>query len=278
MISLICACSMFLKELIMREFTDKEKELIEKLISFKQTARLEELQVARLLRKELQCFAVKWSINPIKIQLYSYKGVEDSSKIDWDSLRRDYFKLVDFMYFIEELESASYVKMQVLPSKDTTDEERILYDKSKFKYIESCDEFWSRENNGISYFVPIEAKHIVKTYMVDYLEKYANKIVYPLPVLEDLYDNEYKSLEQRNFDKQMNKTNLSLGIAFSSVLVSAVVPFILDKCSSPTKIDDAQLGTIKNAIIESKSVVPDSINISYSDTLKIRTIMPKKNK
>lgn len=61
MISLICACSMFLKELIMREFTDKEKELIEKLISFKQTARLEELQVARLLRKELQCFAVKWS-------------------------------------------------------------------------------------------------------------------------------------------------------------------------------------------------------------------------
>lgn len=262
----------------MREFTDKEKELIEKLISFKQTARLEELQVARLLRKELQCFAVKWSINPIKIQLYSYKGVEDSSKIDWDSLRRDYFKLVDFMYFIEELESASYVKMQVLPSKDTTDEERILYDKSKFKYIESCDEFWSRENNGISYFVPIEAKHIVKTYMVDYLEKYANKIVYPLPVLEDLYDNEYKSLEQRNFDKQMNKTNLSLGIAFSSVLVSAVVPFILDKCSSPTKIDDAQLGTIKNAIIESKSVVPDSINISYSDTLKIRTIMPKKNK
>ena len=112
--------------------------------------------------------------------------------------------------------------------------------------------------------------------MVDYLEKYANKIVYPLPVLKDLYDNKYKSLEQRNFDKQMNKTNLSLGIAFSSVLVSAVVPFILDKCSSPTKIDDAQLETIKNAIIESKSVVPDSINISYSDTLKIRTITPKK--
>lgn len=43
----------------MRQLTNSERQLVEKLVRLKQSARLEELQVARLLRKELECFALR---------------------------------------------------------------------------------------------------------------------------------------------------------------------------------------------------------------------------
>ena len=49
----------------MRSFSDKEKAIINKLISIKRNSKLEELQVARLLREQLSCFAIKWSNHSI---------------------------------------------------------------------------------------------------------------------------------------------------------------------------------------------------------------------
>ena len=39
----------------MRQLTENEQRIVEKIVQLKQSARLEELQVARLLRKELEC-------------------------------------------------------------------------------------------------------------------------------------------------------------------------------------------------------------------------------
>lgn len=39
----------------MRQLAETERLLVEKIVQLKQAARLEELQVARLLRKELEC-------------------------------------------------------------------------------------------------------------------------------------------------------------------------------------------------------------------------------
>lgn len=50
----------------MRQLTSSEQQLVEKLVRLKQSARLEELQVARLLRKELECFALRWTLEPQK--------------------------------------------------------------------------------------------------------------------------------------------------------------------------------------------------------------------
>lgn len=315
----------------MREFTDKEKELIEKLISFKQTARLIELQAARLLRKDLQCFALSWTKEPYKnIILYSNKDTQDG-KPDWDALNKSYFQVADFLYFIEELEQNGFIKLQILAHDNKNDQENaqgILYDKELYEYDSKHNSFKSKNNNLCNGITKELFPNCINGYskihvdISDQLERYADKIIYPLPILEDLYEHDYKSIEQRNFEKQlllenrnhreqmsivkrqfreqmriaerqhneqmnankiwqeeqMGKTRCSLRIAFFSIIVSAISPFILDRCSSPTKVDNAQLETIKNAIIESKSVVPDSINVCYSDTLKIRTIMPKKNK
>ena len=43
----------------MRQLAETERLLVEKIVQLKQAARLEELQVARLLRKELECFEEK---------------------------------------------------------------------------------------------------------------------------------------------------------------------------------------------------------------------------
>lgn len=54
----------------MRSFSDKEKAIINKLISIKRNSKLEELQVARLLREQLSCFAIKWTLEPKELSLY----------------------------------------------------------------------------------------------------------------------------------------------------------------------------------------------------------------
>ena len=66
----------------MRQFTENEKQLLEKLVQLKQSARLEELQVATLLRKELNCFALKWNIETDKtLVFYSTRNI-NSKEID----------------------------------------------------------------------------------------------------------------------------------------------------------------------------------------------------
>lgn len=53
----------------MRQLAETERLLVEKIVQLKQAARLEELQVARLLRKELECFALRWVLEPKKTLL-----------------------------------------------------------------------------------------------------------------------------------------------------------------------------------------------------------------
>lgn len=128
--------------------------------------------------------------------------------------------------------------------------------------------------SDITYLVPINAEHKVYVDFVDYLEKYANKVIYPLPLLDDLVTNNYKSIEQRNFEKQINKTNCSLKIAFAALIISATIPFLVDRCALPTEIDNTQLKTIEQAIINNKATYPSTINIQLSDTLKIKNTSP----
>lgn len=278
----------------MRQLTDSEQRIVEKIVQLKQSTRLEELQVARLLRKELGCFALRWTLEPKKtLVFYSCKD-ESITDINWDSLRKHYFQVVDFLYFIEELEQEHFIKTQTLSFEVKTDEERVLYDRGRFKYDASMDAFWGKEGT-ISYLVSINVEQ--KTYIdfVNYLEKYANKIIYPLPLLED-FVADYKSIEQRHFekqieenerhhreqmkaskiwqDKQIKRTNWSLIFAALAFISSVSIPFLVNRCTPPSKIDDTQLRTIEQAIIHSKTTWPNAINIQSSDTLSIKNISP----
>ena len=113
----------------MRQLAETERLLVEKIVQLKQAARLEELQVARLLRKELECFALRWVLEPKKTLLF----YSIQNKTDWNVLRKNYFQVADFLYLIEELEKDRFVKIQTLSFEVETDEERVLYDRGKWK-------------------------------------------------------------------------------------------------------------------------------------------------
>ena len=286
----------------MRQLTENEQRIVEKIVQLKQSARLEELQVARLLRKELECFALRWILEPKKTLFYYSCQDESTTDINWDSLRKYYFQVADFLYLIEELEQEHFIKIQTLSFEIKTDEERTLYDRSKFKYNASMDIFWGKEGT-ISYLISINAEHKVYIDFVNYLEKYANKIIYPLPLLEDFVANDYKSIEQRCFEKQIeenerhhkeqidnnerhhinqmkasekwqakqiSKTNCSLIFAALAFISSVSIPFLVNRCTPHSKIDDTQLRAIEQAIINSKTTWPNAINIQSSDTLSIK--------
>ena len=275
----------------MRQLAETERLLVEKIVQLKQAARLEELQVARLLRKELECFALRWVLEPKKTLLF----YSIQNKTDWNVLRKNYFQVADFLYLIEELEKDRFVKIQTLSFEVETDEERVLYDRGKYRYNSSNDTFWGIKGD-VQYLVPINAEHKVYIDFVSYLERYANKVIYPLPLLEDFVANNYKSIEQRNFEKQIeeserhhqaqmkvsadqhekqiSKTNYSLVIAAIALITSATMPFLVNRCTPPTEIDNAQLKAIEQTIINSKTAWPNAINIQSSDTLSIKNILP----
>lgn len=275
----------------MRQLAETERLLVEKIVQLKQAARLEELQVARLLRKELECFALRWVLEPKKTLLF----YSIQNKTDWNVLRKNYFQVADFLYLIEELEKDRFVKIQTLSFEVETDEERVLYDRGKYRYNSSNDTFWGIKGD-VQYLVPINAEHKVYIDFVSYLERYANKVIYPLPLLEDFVANNYKSIEQRDFEKQIeeserhhqaqmkvsadqhekqiSKTNYSLVIAAIALITSATMPFLVNRCTPPTEIDNAQLKAIEQAIINSKTAWPNAINIQSSDTLSIKNILP----
>lgn len=75
-------------------------------------------------------------------------------------------------------------------------------------------------------------------------------------------------------EKQINKTNCSLFISAMAVLFSVIVPILVNKCASPAKIEDSQLKEIKEAIIQSKTIIPDSIVVRQHDTLNVKRILP----
>lgn len=274
----------------MRQLAETERLLVEKIVQLKQAARLEELQVARLLRKELECFALRWVLEPKKTLLF----YSIQNKTDWNVLRKNYFQVADFLYLIEELEKDRFVKIQTLSFELETDEERVLYDRGKYRYNSSNDTFWGIKGD-VQYLVPINAEHKVYIDFVSYLERYANKVIYPLPLLEDFVANNYKSIEQRNFEKQIeeserhhqaqmkvsadqhekqiSKTNYSLVIAAIALITSATMPFLVNRCTPPTEIDNAQLKAIEQAIINSKTAWPNAINIQSSDTFSIKNIL-----
>ena len=82
----------------MRQLTENEQRIVEKIVQLKQSARLEELQVARLLRKELECFALRWILEPKKTLFFYSCQDESTTDINWDSLRKYYFQVADFLY------------------------------------------------------------------------------------------------------------------------------------------------------------------------------------
>ena len=230
----------------MRKLLNSEKDFINKILKFKAEKNMEELQSAKLLREQLNCVALKWTLAPEKsLSIYYSQKAGNSA----------FYSIVDYLYFIKELEENQYITL--LPHSNLEQsKERALYDKEKIGYSESNEldknslmtllnsyneEHLFYQKNGNAMF-PIPRKEKLYIDIVDMLEKYATVIIYPLPLLREFKDNKYKSLEEKCFDKQLNRAKVGNAIAIIAVLISSIFGLI-QSCSS-TSLNSNQFNRI----------------------------------
>ena len=208
----------------MRELTTNEKLIIRTLLCYKEYGTIEELQVMRLLRRNLNCMAIGWELNPKPVVSIYYKDGYDKTNLD-----RDYFELCDFLYFIDELVENKYVAIQY-SSSINENEVRLLYNKDLYMYSKELGTFCYKNEYGKKVFVA-SPKVITNNYLnfAQKLEMYANAIIYPLPLLKDFHDNIFLSVEQRRYEKQYRQTWWSVVIAAFFSLLGALLGALLEK-------------------------------------------------
>lgn len=288
----------------MRELTIDEKKIVEILLKYKKEDKIEELQSAKLLRNKLSCMAIIWSVESKYLKIYY--------NTDDDNFKTSFFEICDYLSFIEELEKNHLIKIFPLIEKNNKNQdnhERRLYDKTKFTYykdkpnklipLQKDDDFFYANDKS---FIACIYQAFQKIYIdiIDLLEKYGTGVIYPLPLLEDYVQHDFKTIEQRNFEKeldnanenndkqikqiksnhkgqirqmnlhhgeQIKKTNCSLKLASIAIIVSAVVPF-LPKCGrEQLSLNQEQINAIEKAIIESN---PQKIEFYTRDTIFIK--------
>lgn len=281
----------------MRLFSEPENKIIEKLVRIQRKAKpgsLAELQVARLLRKKLKFFALKWSIDPVDevIIFTTEKDFKNKKKND-----RQYFNIADYIYFIEELEQLGFVKLQKIPSKNE-DNYTILYDRDKCDYDKNTGTFWTdvELKNGDKtikgkVLVPLKEWRKFNTDFAKDLQRCALSIVYPLPLAREYVKNGFKTLEQIQFEKQMNTAldsaksgrraaNWGVAAAFISLfaLIAAIVSLVvtINNSKKPTSINSTDLERIESAI--KSNHISEPVEIITNDTLVIKPVQPAQNK
>ena len=274
----------------MRLFTTEDNRIIKNLVDIFREAKpgsLAELQVARLLRKELNFFALKWSINP-KDEVTIY--IPEKDAIDDDKINRLYFDIADFIYLIEELETRGFVKLQKIPSSNENDS-TILYDKKLYTFDEKENTFWvdvSVKNGNKTIqgkaVVPLHGWKTINTSFAKDLQRCASSIVYPLPLAIDYVNNGFETLEQRQFKEELgtalDSSKSSRRAAkygfISTIIAFATLGYTIVTKHDPTTIDDNNLERIETAI--KANHISEPFEIITNDTLVVNQVQPAQKK
>lgn len=260
----------------MREFSDSEKEIMKQIDALKDGS-FGNFQSSKLIRNNIDLFAVRWD----------EKGVYIYSKNqDVDKYSETFFKICDLLYFLEELERCNFIRVQSL----ITDVNSVTIDDDKYiapenyEYNAEMDQFYLREEN-LRKFSPQSIDN-TRTDIVKLLGRYAYcKFIYPLPLLRDYVKHDFKSIERRNFEKQMEDANTkheeqmkcekkalrvsqrSFVIALITLLIS--VPVNVATCLSSKEKENTEIGSTRN-----RSAIIDKAS---SDTIKSIVIEEKRS-
>ena len=287
----------------MRHFSDTENQLIKQLVEAKLKGinSIQDLQAAKILRKQFDFFALKWIIGSSpSISIYN-RHTEDSSKIE--EYNKLYFKVADFIYFLKELESFGFIAIQTITKKQER-EYSLLYDRKKYKYDENKNEFIPINEHPIdtSGFIegdtpPLEEvspgfynlfqvdRHEINLDFANDLERYGLGIIYPLPLAVDYVNNGFQTLERLQYDKQMDaaldsaksgRKAANWGVVATIIafwaLIATIVTLVITIRNSPkpTTIDRLDLERIETTIRNNH--ISEPIEIITNDTLVIKQI------
>lgn len=274
----------------MREFTPKEKKFLKSLVHLKEKGLLEELQLMRLLRIQLDTLALRWELEP-KCSIQIYAQFENPTEKQWEDIQKKYFEIADYIYLIEELFEYKLIKLQEVSFENPIQENyKVLYDR--YKYQIEGDTIFEKFNKGnCLYALGDICKHKVNVTFARDLEKYANSIIYPLPLLYDLINHNFKDLERiqleetrnnnrktlRNTYKSIKQTRCSIIISAFAVVISciAIIAPILYEAFWSNSPNSADMRGIKTAIEQNRNISIDAIN---TDTLNVKvTNTPEKH-
>lgn len=254
----------------MRNFTDSEKEFITEIVGLKQSCNFDGLKFRHMIDKYIPQSYIRWtdqSWNSDKFTLYtpSNENIEINS----------YFNnLIDFIFFLEELESLSLIKF--VSDFSYASSYKVLFDTTVYNIVQNSSELKYKSNKSInlSDFTKTEYQFGGLTKSI---KKLTDCILYPLPLLEQLVRDDFEDLpykqykEEKAFNsntlnltrKSLNLTNESLNLTrksvkltFWSIIISALgciaawaAAYISYKCPERIiKFDEQQLTKIESAI------------------------------
>ena len=277
----------------MRKFTDEENIWIKRFVDTKEkgTKAIQDLQVAKLLRSEFSFFALKWTYgsNP-QISLYN----RDVNIINAEN---QYYRICDFIYFIQELEALGFIAIQKIPQEDKSNGFNVLYNKDKYIYNEKLNEFKPKKQvetksimsspsgkeailedvgDGFGVLFQITQTQNINLDFANILQKYGLGIIYPLPLAKDYVDNKFKTLEDRHHEEEMDialdsakYSKIATMIAFFSLLIS--IGFGMYQTCTPQEINPNQINMIKKSIQCNHIVEP--LRVEINDTVLCRPIV-----
>ncbi len=273
----------------MSGFTDKQKQIMDELLDFKEKNDIQGLQCIRLLRRHASFLALKCDSEPREsVTVYTLNGD--------DGAKNKYYDAFDFLYFIERLLREGYIECQTVSKNHSNNLERddktiMIYDRESYKYYPKEEalfrkdiEFWLIDDKGNEYSVDYN-KEITYTETVGLFKKYEKCIVFPLDTLQELKRNDYLTTEEYRYEQQIEKQNQQIKVQ-NGHLGIAKWAFIISTCFSVVSLcftllnckgTSTDLNSIREAIQQSKIEIPASIAVSHLDTLQVNEINSENN-
>lgn len=286
----------------MRLFSDAENKILQAFVEAKSRGidAIQHLQAAKFLREQFDFFALKWTVGDApSISIYHRHTEDNSKKGKYSKL---YFEVADFIYFLKELESIGFIAIQTIMKKQER-KYSLLFDRKKYKYDEGKNEFIPINEHPIktddfikgdtppfeevspgTYILLQVDRHEINLDFANDLEKYGLGIIYPLPLAVDYVNNNFQTLEQRQFDEQMETALNSakygrwaaiLGAVSAFAAIGALV-YTLATDNKPTTIDRLDIERIEYAI--KANHISEPIEIITNDTLVVKPVQSAQNK
>lgn len=261
----------------MREFTDSEKLIIEKMVSARE---IRGLSLIKLIDENTDAVAFEWNlVEP------NFKIFYSPSNLTEDELFNLFNQVQEIVFLLKNLEEDNLIYLH----KNEKITENRLYNQEIFKRDDAGNyfkiSFPVNLENAIGYQL-ISGPYKINTDFGNYVRHYAIALFYVSNALRDLVRNNYKTPEQLRFEEQLRiervahteamrnaqeQVNNSRLAFYSSIAAFALAfTFGLIQSCSDTKIDKEQFNQIKQTIMQ--KTIPDVINAKIiNDTLIMKT-------
>ena len=236
----------------MREFNDFEKAVITALVEARHSNDIVNLCAANYIMDATGCYAIEWNTK------VSYEKAIFFCK-DTDAPISVIFGGLDVLSLFKYLEDNGY--LLVMQQSNISSDPYRLYSKKKYTYENGV--YWHKME-GNSKAVILGSEQILNTDVALLLDKYAHSIVYPTTELELYVKRGFKTQEDVKFRKEQIISWIGIIIA----LVSSI--YAVCQSTQPIKIADNQLNQIEAIIKESKTDIPNIVDVQIvNDTLDV---------